>query len=449
MFDKTKTLRNQYVIVIRAGSRLRFEPNERLQINVNIDGQNIVLTFQTRYIDEGFEALVPRELWIDARGPAVSLNSAVIAFTNAAMFFTTIISFCVNGDAGDCRFHIAYDNTPGQAEREFFEQFVEDERGMPHPSRRIKPSAITSVIDVLGSHTHTDRLRRAIIQYVLALKYWSKGEEILAVAHLYMGMETLVPVVRKNELDKHNYNTTQELADYWGIPLKELDSKIKKEILFEKDQECHRYAKKASDGVEHGFLGFDEIRPLAINIRDKTAEYLRRAIIKLLQLPAEVEQELLKSTYQKPIGTEGYIRYLRGYLLSNHDRLASEGNEYPLVEWRFQVTSFTRTDNNELRLSISQDMTPRLGEGVTFRPESVEIYGPEGVIPSSPLERQNLEAQIIPKEDLKYVQVQGKDLISLLEEALKDGGLEEIKVRTKEGNVLIIKPEPIENTAKL
>ena len=52
------------------------------------------------------------------------------------MFFTTILSFCANGYAGDCRFHIAYDNSPGRKEREFFEQFIEDERGLPHPFKK-------------------------------------------------------------------------------------------------------------------------------------------------------------------------------------------------------------------------------------------------------------------------------------------------------------------------
>ncbi len=430
----------QYIVVIRAGARLRFNPGEQLVVNVNIDGHNTVLTFQTRYRDEGFESLVPRDLWIDARGPASSLDFAITAFTNAAMSFTTIISFCANGYVGDCRFHIAYDNSPKKNEREFFEQFVEDERGMPRLSRRIKPSAVTGLIDVLGPHNHTERLRRAIVQYVLALKYWGKGDEILAVAHLYMGLEALVPVVRKNELNNFNLDTTQELADHWNIALNELDPKIRRDILFQGDQETHKYAKKASDGIEHGFIGFDEIRPLAITVREKTASYLRQAIIKLLQLPSDIEQELLDPIYEKPIGTEGYVRYLRGVLQSDQDQLAPKGNEYPYVDWRFRVTSFTRTDENEFRMSISQDMTPRLGEGVLFRPESVEVFGPEGMISQPPPESRKIEPKITPK-DQKYIQLSKEDLASLLGEALTDGRVEEIKIRTEEGGFLIIKPE--------
>jgi hypothetical protein len=441
MQDSSENLNKEYVVVIRAGSRLRFAPNEQFRVNVQTDGiRSISLTFQTRYNDEGFKTPVPRELWIDARGSARSLNSAVTEFTNAALFFSTVISFCANGYAADCRFHLAYDNTPGLTKREFFEHFVEDERGLPRPSRRIDRALAETAIDVLGRHKHTERLRRAIVQYVLALKYWGKGEETLAVAHLFMGMETLVPVMRKNELARLKLVEPQELADHWGIPKSALDPTIRLDSLFQGDQECHKYAKRASDGVEHGYLGFDEIRAIAVDVREKTAAYLRTAIIKLLQLPTDTEQGLLKSPYEKPIGTEKYVRYLRGHLESDNDELAPEGYEYPIVQWRFAVTSFELTENDEFRLGLSQRITPRLAENVSFRPTSVEIYGPEGVISNLPHEPRILEPKIV-SDDPKHEQLSGQELVSLMAEALQDGRLEELRIRTKDNNLLVIKPE--------
>jgi len=440
MTNNLNNLSTKYVVVIRAGSRLRFAPDEHLRLNVNISGNDTVLTFQTRYVDEGFETPVPRELWIDARGLAPSLDEAVTAFTNAAMFFTTLVSFCSNGYAGDCRFHLAYDNTPGQSEREFFEQFIEDERGAPRVSRKINPELVTQVIEVLDNHEYTERLRRAITQYVLALKYWSNGEEILSVAHLFMGMEALVRVVIKNELTRLKLDNPQELAEHLGIPINDLDSTIRRKYLFQDDQECHKNAKKASDGVEHGFLGFDQIRPLAVEVRNKAATYLRTAIIKLLNLPLQIEHDLLSLPYEKPIGTEGYIRYLRGQLLSSKDELAPDGFEYPIVEWRFSVTSFRLTKDNKLQLSFSQSLTPRLGEGVSFQPKSFEIYGPEGVISNAPPEPQELEGKITSKE-AKHERISPDDLRSTLSEVLQEGRFEELRIRTKKNELLIIKAE--------
>ena len=279
----------EYVVVIQAGSRLRFNPGESLQVQVNIGEHRCLMTYQTRYREEGFESPVPRGLWIDARGTAPSLNSAIETFTNASQLFVNLISFSTNAYAGESEFHLAFDNTSGLKEREFFQQFIKEERELPPLSRKIKPELVNTLIDVLGKHENKDRLIRAIVQYVLALGYWKRGSEILATAHLYMGMESLVPVIRRVELVNRGLNSTQELADCWGIPLDNLDSRIRRDNLFQADYDCHRDAKRASDGVEHGYLSFDEIRPLAQDVRDKTATYLRTAIIRLLHLPETAE----------------------------------------------------------------------------------------------------------------------------------------------------------------
>lgn len=434
-------MNKEYVVVIRAGDRLRLAPNEELRIDFKAKEQVIALTFRTRYMDEGFDTAVPRELWIDVRGQAPSLNDAATQFTNLAMFFTTIISFCANGYAGDCRFHLAYDNTPGSKEREFFEQFVEDERGLPHPSRRIRPASITDFITTLAGHEHTMRLRRAIVQYVLALKYWSTGEEILAVAHLFMGMEALVPIIRSTEITRHGFDSTQQLADYWGIPLNGLDSKIRRDNLFQGDHECHREAKKASDGVEHGFLGFDEVRPLAISVRNNTAKYLRDAIIELLELPDDSKDDLLKSTYEKPMGTEGYIRYLRGRLLSDSDQLAAKDHKYPIVVWKFSVTSFTLNEKDEFSLSFSQQMTPILSEGTLFQPLSVEIYGPEGIVAQQQPNTPSIVEPIITPKQTDIEPMTLVDAQLLLRKMLDEADFDECIIKTKSGQVLVIKPQ--------
>lgn len=207
-----------------------------------------------------------------------------------------------------------------------------------------------------------------------------------------MGIECLVPVVRSAEQKRLSLGSLAELAAYFGIAIKELDGTIRRTILFQSDTECHKAAKKASDGVEHGFLEFDEVRPIAVGYRDKTAGYLRQAIIRLLGLPAEITSGLLDKPYGTPIGTEGYIRYLRGDLIADHDGLAPAGQEYPTVEWRFGVKSFSIGENGELRLSFTQSITPRLGNEVSFRPKSVEVYGPEGVV-TTPVERQEAEPE--------------------------------------------------------
>jgi hypothetical protein len=371
---------NDYVVVIRAGSRLRFLPNEQLSIVANLNERQRKITFRTRYSEEGFQSAVPRELWIDARGPASTLNNAIEDFTNMAMFFTTVISFCINGYAGDCKFHLAYDNSVGKKQRDFFQQFVHEEHDMPSISRRIDPELVKVVINKLGEHKRSERLRRAISQYALALSYWNPGNEILATAHLFMGTEALVPIYRDIELIKSGLGKAKELASKWKISIKELDSTIRRRFLFKGDQKCHRDAKRASDSFEHGFLPFHIIRPLASTVRNKTAKYLRGSLLELLDLPLKIENQLKNFPYDKPLGTVGYIRYLRGKLISDKPELARPDQAYPIVEWRFKIKSFAIKDRKEFNLNFSQNITPRLAKDVSLQLQSIKIFGPEGFI---------------------------------------------------------------------
>ncbi len=249
----------------------------------------------------------------------------------------------------------------------------------------------------------------------------------------------MVHVIIKNEIARLGLDSSDNLAEHFGISKNKLDGTIRLKYLFQGDQECHKKAKNASDAFEHGFQGFNEILPLAMETRNKTATYLRTAIIKLLNLPLQVEYDLLSQPYENPIGTEGYIRYLRGQLLSNNDELAEDGHPYPIIDWMFSVKSFRLTEDNEFQISFSQNFTPRLGEGVLFKPIRFEIYGPEGVI-SSFTPGPNLEKKTTSNVP-KYDQVSPDDLISILSKALQEGKFEELRIRTKENELLIVNAE--------
>jgi len=369
----------QYVVLIKAGSRLRTAPDEPLRINFNTGENSGNMIFHTIYVDEGFSSLVPRELWIEAKGNANSLNEAIESFTNTTSTLLAIISFCMNGYAGESQFSIGYEITPNIKKREFFEQFIQDERNLPLPSRKIAPNLILPVIDKLSQHRFNERLLTAIGQYVIALEYWKLGSETLSTAHLFIGMETLVKIVRQLEIEKNHLTTSEELANAWGIQVADLDSKIRQNILFDGDLSTHRDAKKASDGFEHGFLSFNQIRPLAIGVRDKTAYLLRRAIIDILEVPEDIRTQLLSAPYNQPLGVIGYVRYLRGDLIAEREQLAAQDHLHPIMEWRFSVKGFSLVDNI-FTISFNQEITPKIGEGVTFSPKSIEIYGPEGLI---------------------------------------------------------------------
>lgn len=117
-------------------------------------------------------------------------------------------------------------------------------------------------------------------QYALALGHWRPGHEILALAHLFIGMEALTPVALRRELSRSRL-TEDELARSWGIEERRagarrtrLAAEVRRRTLFRGDEETATKARKASDGLEHGFLEFARVRKLAADARDKDRSLL-------------------------------------------------------------------------------------------------------------------------------------------------------------------------------
>jgi hypothetical protein len=48
-----------------------------------------------------------------------------------------------------------------------------------------------------------------------------------------------------------------------------------------------------------------------------------------------------------------------------------------LLRWEGRVSAFRRKDDGSHELSFTENLTAMCGEGVQFRPESSEIWGPE------------------------------------------------------------------------
>jgi len=175
------------MVVLRAPSSARFKPEEGQEISLsNLPGiaGTVRLRLRTRWVDEGFEALIPRELWIEALGPAPSLDEAVTKFSAAGRFLATILAFCANATVGTPEVHIAYDASAGRTEREFMEVFLPDERGLPREGRLARTDEFSDVFKKLDESDELQRINCALQQYDLALRYWYFGGEWLALSHL-------------------------------------------------------------------------------------------------------------------------------------------------------------------------------------------------------------------------------------------------------------------------
>lgn len=92
---------------------------------------------------------------------------------------------------------------------------------------------------------------------------------------------------------------------------------------------------------------------------------------------------LLASPFDRPLEWRSVSQYLRGHILGARDHLAAEGEEYPIIRWERSIKSFTRKETGEYNLEVQQSFTATLGDGVMFRPESHEVWGPQRDPPSA------------------------------------------------------------------
>jgi hypothetical protein len=119
-------------------------------------------------------------------------------------------------------------------------------------------------VKALAAHPERARLLRTTVQYVEALRSWSPGREITCLAHLYMGVEALTKAVVREHLRRTGGSEDQLLID-WQVDRKRLDSEIRRRLIFQGDEHCFSKARAVSDGFEHGFTDFSEMRKLTFS----------------------------------------------------------------------------------------------------------------------------------------------------------------------------------------
>lgn len=342
----------------------------------------VTIVIRTRYDEREFGIAVPRELWVDARGDAGSLDDGLNAAWGAAASVLPIIALTTNAAIGDLQPHLAFETTEGVEDRAFFQSTIEAERGLPPPGRRVPIEATVATLEAIGRNDQrvAARLMRAANQHLLALRYWKRHHELLCVSHLFMAAETLKVVALRTALREAGMDEA-ELARSWDIrpgeprtrPL--LEAAARRRLVFHGDDETENQAAEVSNGFEHGYRDLGDLHGPSLSIRDRTGRHVRRAFLELAGVPEAVRAELTSGRYEDPVDMTEYVRYMRGRLVGPGDELAPPDEEYPHLEW---TSAPTLTDAGEGRITISgtENFTVRTADSIGFRAESYEFWGP-------------------------------------------------------------------------
>lgn len=378
--DRLGETQKIYAAAFRAASPVRFKPEDAFEawvVGVPECKGPVRVQARTRWVDEGHESPTPRELWIDVRGPAPTLDHASKAFERLAIHLANIISFVANVYSGTPEVHIIYDATPGSTSREFLEVFIPDENGGIREGRFINVHELQQFFPTQQDSPPDSRIGSAIYKYCQALARWRLGEEALALSLLYMAAETLTKAVIR--LHCHRYQLTEiELAARNGIDTStadkwkhSLDVWARRDIIFDGDKEVYREARYASDGMEHGFLTLDEVHARAIAVTARTFDYVRRSILRT----AGVREEQFTEMYDRhPKDVESIRKVIRGRFEGDGSDPAPKNQEYPMLIWHSRVDSFKREDG-AFKLSLSEKYTAQCSPSYAFTGTGFELRG--------------------------------------------------------------------------
>lgn len=333
----------------------------------------VTIAYRTRLIEGADGSKVAGQLWIEVVGEASSLKDCIAPFANASLELLPIVALSANASIGHPDVELAFESGPGLAERAYFQQYLPPERQIPHAGRHIHIASAIALLAAMHASPRRERLTRATNQYALALSNWRLGLETLTVAHLWMSLEALTPVVIDSEVLRRGLSSKAELAASMGLTSRDLDTVARRDWLLAGDADCYKEAKAASDGFEHGYGSFPDMRQAATKHRRRIANLVREAIFDLAGLDAEAAAILKAPPFDQPMGHWPLATYLWGKLVGTVIDLARPESAYPFVGLRPQLVVTAPGGLPNLQFQF----TPELGTGITFLPDHVEVWQPD------------------------------------------------------------------------
>lgn len=377
-------MRRQYIVVMRGESAALFKKDEAVEIKTNINNTDYTVKIRTRWIKLRENVTIPGNLWIEISGEDDgNLEKVINKFSNVGTIYLSLLSLSSNAAIGDPEIEIAFDATPRKKNHEFFQSFIPSETRNLNPARYVDCHSFVRTVENINTHPEAERIFRAMGQYRIALDYWKFGQETLTLAHLWMAVEAITPILVRKERNDRGCKSNLELCKSIGIEMKNLDSYVRRNIILCGDSECYKKAKKSSDGFEHGFLNFGDIRTDARDIRKKMSKYIRESIINIIfeysndENDESIVLKMKSKPYDAPIGNARIIKYFRGTLVGSAKTLNAKGNLYPNIEWSSKIDKIEFDHDGTMNLTFTENITPRIGKSVVLKARSVEMWKQE------------------------------------------------------------------------
>jgi hypothetical protein len=243
------------------------------------------------------------------------------------------------------------------------------EAWFPPGKRRFDFAATEALLHAVGHHPEADLLQRAVETYRRALNHWMPEERLVAGEYIYIAAETLSRAIIEQRA-RARAMTPKNLARLEGDAGPEaLRARVLRDDVFSGDDEALDALRTASDGFEHGYLSVDEVRRLGEGVLDRSAGYVREALLGATGLESRHIRSLLADAYAEPRGLAPLIQWVTGKLArpDSSRPAGSIGTTELELEWGPLSLQVIDSAEDEVTLEIPSTLTAQ------SLPENVEV----------------------------------------------------------------------------
>jgi hypothetical protein len=308
---KLNPLATVYVAVFQAVSRAIVAEDEAvIYVPWGAFGR-IVLVAETPFVDDDLGNRAPAGIRYFVATAAPDQETAMRYLVYVASRLHSSFQLSANASAYPLQLRLMTIWRRGKVP--FRELLFEPEISHPINSRLLDINATQNVCS-LAWRTGEERIGRAMVQYEVAFRCLQRNEQPMALAHLYIGVETITRALIRYDCGKTG-RTEADLGISLGLnPTDErfggkLETQVRRQMIFQADDATYTDVKKLSDGLEHGFASWEDIWSVPDDALPKTARYLREAILLVLDLPADVRSRLASPPFDSYVEAGPRVAY--------------------------------------------------------------------------------------------------------------------------------------------
>jgi hypothetical protein len=383
---------SEYLVVFKADANARFRrPEQAMSFRAEVSGAPAFITFATRFTDEGHEAAVPRELIVQGRGVALSIDDAIQSLGPFASAMANLTAFVTNAAINPLSLYLGVDATPGHGSRTFMQEFGEFDVGPVQQGRAIPVDEVGAVLGLMGAAAHLEAgWATAVQHYGIALTRWRLGSEPFVLTPLYTAAEALEKTIVLQEADRRGQSLVDLCRAIGARDTKQAGAYYRRTVVFQGDADFLQAVRDLSDGLEHGSINVGDAQARAVDLTPRLFRLIRECLLDRLSAPPELRDVLLGSRYGAPLDPT-LRKLVIGEMTGLPDEMGPPGVDYPFLTWDTGLASLAFDDEGELQAKMSENFTVHTADGGGFALKGLRMYGRPTDATKPPLRLQDVQ----------------------------------------------------------